>query len=493
MGGYTLEDTIVAPASAPGGAPQAIVRISGPSARQAVLGLFHEVVLAGEKGWQSREVLSVHLAVPCFSSPVPALLYYWPEGGSYTGQELAEIHIIGSQPLVDAVVDALISRGCRLARPGEFTLRAFLAGRLDLTQAEAVLGVVDAADPGALDSALRQLAGGLSGPLRQLREDLLELVTLLEAGLDFPDEEDVVPLSTEALLARLEAAHARLWQLLRQLESRAFPDCRWRVIISGAPNVGKSSLFNCLLGREEALVFDRPGTTRDYLAVPWELEGMPVCLVDTAGIGLGQPADKGAWSEQVNRESGSPNLESVENPNSRGDPDARAEELAQEQIQEAEVEIFCIEASRPASAWEEAKIREFNPRRVVAITKADLSWHPNVIELAENQAPVQNLVITSARERRGIAELRQAVGEIISSSSGKAGEVMPSTALRCAAAMKQAVEAIRRARALAESGASEELIAAEARLALENIAWITGEVYTEDILDRIFSRFCIGK
>jgi len=494
MGGYALDDTIVAPGSARGAAAQAIVRISGPSARKAVLALISSPSSGGDLKWQPRELLPVSLAIAPFYSPLPVLLYYWPEGGSYTGQELVEIHTIGSPPIVDALVHALVGQGCRLARPGEFTLRAFLAGRLDLTQAEAVLGVVDAEDPGRLDAALRQLAGGVARPLRQVREDLLELVMLLEAGLDFPEEEDVIPLTPGEILVRLDTAHKKLWELMNQLEARGHSDSEWRVIITGAPNVGKSTLFNCLLGSEEALVFDRPGTTRDYLTVPWEVGGIPVVLVDTAGIGLKEEVgEKSGWCPRMNQLSRTNQDLLLEGQDRQMHPDIQAEQLAKEQIQEAEVEIFCIDASRPLSAWELTKLEKPSPRQIIAITKADLAWHPDVLRLVESNLSAVRLVVTSSREGKGVGELRRAIHEVLADSWGKAGEVVPSTAVRCGASMRRAVEAIDRARNLVETGASEELIAAEVRLALENIALITGEVYTEDILDRIFSRFCIGK
>ena len=494
MGGYVLDDTIVAPASARGAAAQAIVRISGPSAWKAALALISSSSSTGDLKWRPREVLAVSLAIAPFHSPIPVLLYYWPEGGSYTGQELVEIHMIGSPPLVDAVVQAVVGQGCRLARPGEFTLRAFLAGRLDLTQAEAVLGVVDAEDPGRLDAALRQLAGGLARPLRQVREDLLELVMLLEAGLDFPEEEDVIPLTPGEIVARLDAAHKNLSELMHQLEARGLSNSEWRVIITGAPNVGKSTLFNSLLGSEEALVFDRPGTTRDYLAAPWEVEGIPVVLVDTAGIGLKEEVGgKSVECPGVKQWSWTDKDLPLEGQHRQMHPDIQAEQLAKEQTQEAEVEIFCIDASRPISTWELTKLDEASPRRIIAVTKADLAWHPDVMRLVGTNPPAVRVVITSSREGRGIGELRRAIYEVLANFCGKAGEVVPGTAVRCGASMRQAVEAICRARDLVETGASEELIAAEVRLALENIALITGEVYTEDILDRIFSRFCIGK
>ena len=186
-----------------------------------------------------------------FASPLPCELYLWPGKRSYTGQPVAEVHTLGSPPLLEAVVRAVCRGGARPAEPGEFTLRAFLAGRIDLTQAEAVLGVIDATGNAELDAALKQLAGGLAGPLRLLRSDLLDLLAHVEAGLDFADE-DLPFIKAEELLKRLDEAAAEVDRLARQLAFRGEAVVRVRVAPCGRPNAGKSSLFNALTGRPPA-------------------------------------------------------------------------------------------------------------------------------------------------------------------------------------------------------------------------------------------------
>src|SRR5262249_27511524 len=177
---------------------------------------------------------------------------------------VVEVHTISCQPIVDELIAECLNAGARAAQPGEFTMRAFLAGKLDLTRAEAVLGVIEAADPHELHQALTQLAGGMAAPMQELREDLLNLLGDVEAGLDFT-EEDIHFVATDALLIRLGKGLAYLTSMQRQIEQRALGQRPFRAVLAGKPNAGKSSLFNALVGRNAALVSAEPGTTRDYL------------------------------------------------------------------------------------------------------------------------------------------------------------------------------------------------------------------------------------
>src|SRR6185312_3857000 len=197
---------------------------------------------------------------------------------------IAEVHIVGSTPILDQLLAQYLARGARHAEPGEFTLRAFLSGRIDLTRAEAVLGVIEAANPAQLEAALHQLAGGLSGPILALRDHLLDLVAHLEANLDFSEEPDVDEVGRAALAAELDQSARGLSELARRLDERGRPEGYPRVVLVGPPNAGKSRLFNAMLGRDRAIVSPRAGTTRDYLTGLCDCDGLAVELVDTAGI-----------------------------------------------------------------------------------------------------------------------------------------------------------------------------------------------------------------
>ncbi len=192
--------------------------------------------------------------------------------------------MVGAPPLVNLVLAHCLVRGARHAEPGEFTLRAFLSGRIDLTRAEAVLGVIEASNPTQLDAALEQLAGGVSGPIVALRDHLLDVVAHLEANLDFTDEPDVDSLARADLAAELNQSGTELALLARRLGDRENSESHPRVVLAGPPNVGKSRLFNALLGRDRAIVSPQAGTTRDYLSALCDCEGLTVELVDTAGI-----------------------------------------------------------------------------------------------------------------------------------------------------------------------------------------------------------------
>ena len=290
------------------------------------------------------------LRLPGLSSPLPCHAYLWPDGRSYTGQAVVEIHTLGSPPLLQLVLQSLCTAGARLAGPGEFTLRAFLAGRIDLTQAEAVLGVIDAGDAGALDVALRQLAGGLARPLSHLRDALLELLAHLEAGFDFADEA-LAFITPEDLDRQLAEASRAVAHLRRQVAARGDATDVVCAVLVGRPNTGKSSLFNALAGDRAALVSDHPGTTRDYLTADIELDGVKYRLVDTAGMGgEGRAMGDGAAAT----------------------PEQAAHGVTAAQRRRAHIEVLCIDATRKLDAWERGESASPTvDRRILVLTKCD--------------------------------------------------------------------------------------------------------------------------
>ncbi len=394
--------------------------------------------------------------------PLPCDLYWWPDRRSYTGQPMAEVHTLGCRPLLEAAVGAFCGAGGRLAEPGEFTLRAFLAGRIDLTQAEAVLGVIDAADSNQFDAALAQLAGGLAGPLHRLRDDLLDLLAHLEAGFDFADE-DLPFITREHLDGQLAAAARTVTALVRQMQSRSEAGNLARAVLVGWPNTGKSSLFNALSGRIGALVSDHPGTTRDYLTTELDLGVVECLLVDTAGV------EPDPWQP---------------------DPARPADELRQAvqaasagQTRTAQVRVLCLDSSRPLNGWEHDRLASEPAGRMVALTKADLPPRTDFSGRA---------IATSSLTGEGIDVLRSRLRDAILAAQAPEGDVVAGTAVRCRESLRLAAESIGRARRLARAD-GEELVAAEIRVALAELGQVVGAVYTDDVLDRIFSRFCIGK
>lgn len=448
-------DTIAAIASAREGALRGIVRVSGPDAVTCLARVFKPdepleleqlktpIVLAG----------AVHTAPPI--GLVPCDVYVWPDLRSYTRQPAFEIHTFGSLPILEAVLAALCQSGSRLAAPGEFTMRAFLAGRLDLTQAEAVLGVIDARGETELDIALHQLAGGLARPLHKLREQLLDVLAHLEAGLDFV-EEDIEFITTRELEHQLAEIYDAIAAIVQQMTERVHAVGEPRVVLYGWPNVGKSSLFNALTGAPAAIVSDLAGTTRDYVTRRTSLNGREILLVDTAGIELNASDGVTAASQIVTRD----------------------------QSQQASVGVLCLDASRPLNDWERHELADKSVvPRVVVLTKCD----------AELRSDFDGEGIrTSCWSKIGLRALRDAITARLEESDASSSWVA-STAVRCQASLRNAALSLQQARSLAVNGQGDELIAAELRIALDDLGSVVGAVYTDDILDRIFSRFCIGK
>jgi tRNA modification GTPase len=440
-----LQDTIVALASAHGPGARAIVRLSGPAALAVACKSFAaESALPANR----RAMTEGHVNLPGISSHLPTALHYWPAPHTYTGQEMVELHTISSTPLVDLLVKACLDGGARAAQPGEFTMRAFLAGKLDLTRAEAVLGVIEASSRDELKQALGQLAGGVARPLGELRDDLLNLLADVEAGLDF-GEEDITTVEQRELLLRLGKGMALVTLLEKQLNERSLGDRPFRVVLAGRPNVGKSSLFNALAGRSAALVSPEPGTTRDYLSVTLDFAGARVQLFDTAG-----------WQETTD------------------DIDAQAQNLGRGQTETADLVLFCI-AANEATVESETTLLTAKKGTIVGIaTKCDLA------------TSADNLLPTSATTGLGLAALRSVLTERARTHARPA--LAPSLS-RCRHHVTSCLGHLRQAHAIALNEDPPDLLAMELRGALDQLGEMVGAIYTDDLLDRIFSRFCIGK
>lgn len=454
---WDVDDTIAAIASAPGGALRGIVRLSGPRVVDCILPCFGSPRDVNLAELRHSEVVTGTLRLPSPLHDVPCDVLLWPTGRSYTRQPSAELHTIGSPPILDAALRAVCSAGARLAQPGEFTLRAFLAGRLDLTQAEAVLGVIDAKGQQQLAVALEQLAGGLAAPLNGLRDRLLDLLAHLEAGLDFV-EEDIEFVTADELEHALGQAGDEIERIAARMTARGETAPEARVVLIGWPNVGKSSLFNALIGGEGAIVSDVAGTTRDYVCVRHTIAEVACLLIDTAGV---QPFGPIA------------------------DIAAEAQTMTSEQQQQAALQLFCLDATRRLNPWERAALAaDDSSHRIVVVTKIDAG------ESTDFTGPA---IRTSSQTHAGLDELRHEIRRRVLEQEGGVSSVVGSTAVRCGESLRLAHAGLERARQLVTSGFGDELVAAELRGALDELGKVVGVVYTDDILDRVFSRFCIGK
>ncbi len=378
---------------------------------------------------------------------------------SYTREDVVEIHSHGSPAAVQAILELVLGAGCRLAEPGEFTRRAFLNGRIDLAQAEAVIDIIQAKSRRALEAAGAMLQGALSGEIRALREVLIEVLSSLEAAIEFGDElEDPPP--KKALAARLN--HDVIDPIDRLLSRyHAGRPLRegLRIAIVGRPNVGKSSLLNRLLGRERAIVSPHPGTTRDALEDLLVLEGVPLSLWDTAGLR-----------------------------NAGDEIEAIGVEKTWEAVAGADLVLFVLEAPRGHEAEDDVLFQRLHHRPVIAVhNKRDLCPEAPL----PDWPPVPR-VLVSARTGEGLDLLRQAIVSFLWRRIGDdEGEIVPN--LRHKVALESAAAEVAAAAALLETGESEDLAVIHLRAALGSVDEILGTKAATDVLDTVFSRFCIGK
>ncbi len=474
-----LTQTIVAVSSGLASGRRAIVRVSGPATKSILKCLLSPAAdaragsppnkvsafLDNSHACYSRARCYLSLAADASRGRVPQPrsfavgCYWWPDHRSFTGESSAEIHLIGSLPLVESLVESIVSQGARPAERGEFTLRSFLAGKVDLTQAEAVLGVIEADDEFELQQALAQLGGNISTPVRSLRDNLLELTAHLEAGLDFV-EEDIQFISTSELMSQLRQIGDRLEAISLQLESRGSRSRTISVVLVGLPNAGKSSLFNALVGDERAIVSSTAGTTRDAISRQIRLAGLTVELTDTAGMEELQDAS----------------------------PRAMAQTVLAKRLARADAALFCVDLSEPPDrAWIQRQwsaLSQKTPTLLVG-TKRDAVQLPIDFDMDSS---------VSTRDAQSLLGLKQRLECFLQESRLKfKSQALHDTMVRCKQSIDLAHAALGRALQLAEEALGEELIAAELRAAIDDLSAVIGEVHTEDILGQIFSRFCIGK
>lgn len=448
-------DTICAIASGTGGGV-GIIRLSGPEAERILLRL----VPGLPRPLESHRLYYGRVRDPLSSEVIDEVLVCVMRGPrSFTGEDVAELHGHGGAANLARLLQAAVRCGARVAEPGEFTRRAFLAGRIDLTQAEAVALVVAARSERALRVAQTQLGGGLAEVVDGLRERLVTVLAEVEARVDFPDERlDFVPESrlSEALVSvsRETVALAESYQRGRALAEGI------DVALVGQPNAGKSSLLNALLGEERALVDAAPGTTRDFVEAELDLGGVRAVVVDTAG-----------------------ERETAEVLEQRG------LELGRRRAGRADVVVVVVDGTRGYSEVERrlvAQARDAGSRVVLACNKSDLA--PAPASLAEEQAPV---VAVSARTGDGIEALRQALVAAMGAGVEEDGVLV--TSARQRELLEEAGAALAAGGEVLSRGEPAELAAVDLRVALDRLARVTGAQVDEAVLDQVFARFCIGK
>jgi tRNA modification GTPase len=455
-------DTLVAVSSPPGRSHRGLIRLSGDDARFILGQLITEPI----DQIPTRGLIPVHLTSPA----MPALLCCFKAPHSYTGQDTAELQVPGHPALLDRLLHRAIDAGARLAEPGEFTFRAFLAGKLDLTQAEGIAATINATSDTQLRAARHLLNGELGGFARSLVDDLGTRLALVEAGIDFTDQEDVVPIGPGVLDGHLADLEARLTDLLTNSRSWSEVDGLPWVVLVGAPSAGKSTLFNALLGRERAVIDPLPGTTRDVLCEPMKIttsggDEREWMLIDIAG--LDEPAG-GVISPL--------------------DDQARA--AAHQAIERADLILRIVDSAAPPSAVD---VRKHTAPTLTVLSKSDLT--PN----DQTAGHGADTILVSATTGQNIDGLRSAISERLGRLAVSVNAEMLTLQPRHEQALRSAREEVSQARTyLADQLSARaiddvELIAGHLRQALNDLAALGGQLTPDDVIGRVFATFCVGK
>jgi len=459
----TRPDTIAAIATPPGTGGIGIVRASGPDAERIGLALFRPRTAAHP--FQTRRLTHGEIVCPATGRVLDEVLAVFMRAPhSYTGEDTLEIHCHGGPLILDEVLLAVLRAGARPAEPGEFTRRAFLNGRLDLAQAEAVQEMITARSPRGLDLALGNLRGDLSRRIGELRASILDILTLLEAEIDFQEEEGLEAAPREGLLDGLRDITARIEDLTATYgEGRMIREGA-RIVITGKANVGKSSLFNRLLGENRAIVTPHAGTTRDYIEGGAAIRGIPVRYVDTAGIRAAQDPAEQEGIERVWEQSAS-----------------------------ADVVVIVLDGSIPLTQEDRDIVAANRDRNIiVTINKSDL---PAVLGEASlpGELAGREIFRVSAKTGEGLAAFRDGVHAAIRRAAGPGQSDAVLTTLRHKIALERAFACLRKAEQGLSGGLSPEFAALDLREALDALGEVTGQTVSEEVLDRIFAAFCIGK
>lgn len=451
-------DTIAAPATPSGPGGIGILRLSGPRAEIVLLGLFHPTrprkQLRSHQLYHGQVVDAQGLVI----DEVLAVVMRAPH--SYTREDVVEIHCHGGNVILRRILDQLLEMGVRLANPGEFTQRAFLNGRLDLSEAEAVMDLIQSRSEGSRRLALEQMQGRLSRAIHGFQNTVADLLALVETYVDFPEEDIPLP-QIETLGAQSRDVRQQIELLLQNFENGRILREGLSVLILGCPNVGKSSLLNALLGEARAIVNPLPGTTRDTIEEHLSLGGIPLRLVDTAGV---RETSDLIEAEGVRR--------------------------ARDKIAGADLILFVVDGSRGLTPDDLFALELCSGQRLLlTVNKSDLGTLPLVEELSALPR-----VEISAHTGEGLEALRQAIIGFFRAEDGREGVDTPLLSdRRHREALVLARQALDRFESAVAQNHSVEFLAVELREALQALGQITGETTADDILERIFSRFCIGK
>lgn len=456
------EDTIAAIATPAGAGGIGVLRVSGDGAEDIGRKIFRS--RKDVSSFQSHRLYLGDIISPETQTVIDEAMVALMRGPhSYTGEDVLEISCHGNPLILEAVLESVLKSGARIAEPGEFTKRAFLNNRIDLAQAEAVAELIATRTERGLRHALYTLKGGLSETVSSIRSSLLDVLALLEASIDFTEEDIELP-PPEDCAERLGRAAESMEKLLATYDRGKIYLQGMTVVIAGRPNVGKSSLLNCLAGKTRAIVAPQPGTTRDLIETDIMIGDLPVRCVDTAGI----------------RESDH-------------DVERQGVHLARQRAGEADIVIVVIDGSTDLLE-EDRRIIEENRggTLLIAVNKSDLPQRVTREEM-EALVPGYDVIFISAREQRGIDALKDRILAMRGTGKDVDGSDVVLTNLRHKEAFERVLTLVNQAIKGLEENRSPELTAFEVKEALRSLSLITGEGAGNEVLDIIFSRFCIGK
>ena len=469
------DDTIAAISTPSGRGGIGIVRLSGPAALETAAAIFRpdrlrpHTSVVSSSWFEPNRAHYGRIVDPENSYPIDQGVFtYFKAPHSYTGEDVIELSCHGSPVILRRVLELATATGARIAEPGEFTFRAFVNHRIDLAQAQAVRDLINAQTEYQARVATRQLEGALSKRITPLKETVVEIIVHLESSVEFV-EDDISPEATAALTGKLQQSIEGLKEIAASFSFGRYVKEGFDLAIVGRPNVGKSSVFNRLIGIDRAIVTELPGTTRDTLYESTSISGVPVRLIDTAGI-----------------------RETNDIVESMGITRSRSA------IADADISLVVLDASRRLDQEDINLIDSVTePRRIIAVNKIDLK---NVLdeELRDKTGGriselYDNVVSVSALTGSGFDELKGAIFEHLSGDASTERDDIMLTDARQHAAVQRAIEQLSSARALMVAGELEEIILLKLRAGLEAAGEVTGETLTEDILGQIFSTFCIGK
>ena len=449
-------DTICALCTPPGRSGIAVVRLSGADC----LPILRRI--SGNTPPEPRKACLRRIADPRSGEEIDeAVITFFEAPHSYTGENLAEISPHGNPAIIAAILDTLCHLGARLAAPGEFTMRAFLRGRVDLAGAEAIRDIIEARTLYQARMAGRQRGGALAKELQPVKDSLIEAIVNLESAVEFA-EEDLPTASREAIYALLDGAARRVENLIQSFRKGRFVREGFTLAIIGPPNAGKSSVFNALLGRDRSIVTDIPGTTRDLVSEDAAIGGIPVRLEDTAGLRAGG-----------------------------GEIERFGMERSRQAAADADIVLLVADVNRNLTEEDYILRRQLtSPTGIVILNKSDL---PARMTEEEKYALAGSwpFIDASAKTGQGINEARAVILKQISGEKEPDGFLI--TNLRHCQALEKAMAGLKRGVGALEKGMSEEFALLDLRGALDALGEITGETSVENLLDEIFSRFCIGK